>query len=79
MAGAFVLAYKRSQIPPETVNALLTIVFYYSKMKLQVFYCSRITAQRRAIMEIKLFDSELKVMDVLWKRVIPPPSRSQKL
>jgi len=36
-------------------------------MEIQSFYWSKISFQRSFAMEIKLFDSELKIMDVLWK------------
>lgn len=41
---------------------------------MKLFYCSRILSKEKRIacageiMDIKLFDSELKVMEVLWKR-----------
>ncbi|WP_430126870.1 BlaI/MecI/CopY family transcriptional regulator, partial [Paenibacillus macerans] len=46
---------------------IFTIIFYSSKIKPQPFYCSKKPWQRRLAMQIKLFDSELKIMDVLWK------------
>lgn len=35
-------------------------------MKVQAFYCNRMDGEK-VLMEIKFFDSELKVMDILWK------------
>jgi predicted transcriptional regulator len=48
-------------------GALLTKMFYQSRMKSHSFYSSKMLLRRSLTMEIKLFDSELKIMDVLWK------------
>jgi len=44
---------------------MLTTVFYNNRIKLQICHCRGL--YRRAGMDIKLFDSEPKVMEVLWE------------
>ena len=45
-------------------KAPLTIPFYYDRIKLsREFYCNRTKGAKN----MKLFDSEMKVMELLWK------------